>query len=97
MIIVIVTIKVKNFEVLEKFEREAVKIMHSYNGKTIGVYETERNEDDRGEEVHILEFDSTEDFKNYREDARHLTLNKLRAEGIEETSIKVSSVAKNYE
>ncbi len=96
MIYLFVKIHVKNFSALEKFEHEAVKIMLEYNGKIITALETLRNIDGSGEEIHFVEFQSSECFERYRQDARYLQLNTLREQAISSIEIKISNQLKFY-
>lgn len=96
MINILAKIQVKNFAALEKFEHEAAKLIAEHNGRIIAAFETLRNSDSSGEEIHLLEFQSKEDFQKYREDQRHLPLQELRAQAISETEIKVSLTIKSY-
>ncbi len=74
MIHVFAKIQVINFSALEKFEREAAKIMLEHQGRFLTAFETQRNTDGSGEEIHILEFQSAEHFEKYRQDAKHQSL-----------------------
>ena len=90
-------IQVKNFSALEKFEREAAKIMFEHQGRFLTAFEIQRNTDNSGEEIHILEFQSTEHFEQYRQNEKHQSLKELRAEAISATEIKLSTQLKSYQ
>jgi len=97
MIQILVKIQVKHFIALEKFERSAAQIMLTYQGRFLAAFETARNIDDSGEEIHILEFPSEKHFEKYRNDERHHSLMELRAEAISATEIKISTQLKSYQ
>ncbi len=94
MIHVFAKIQVNNFAALEKFEREAAKIMLEHQGRFLTAFEIQRNTDNSGEEIHILEFQSTEHFEQYRQNEKHQSLKELRAETISATEIKLSTQIK---
>lgn len=96
MIYFFVKIYVKNFSALEKFEHAAAKIMLEYNGKILTAFETLRNPDGSGEEIHLLEFQSSELFEQYRHDARYFQLKILREQAISSIEIKISHQLKYY-
>lgn len=77
-----VKIQIKNFIALEKFECAAAQIMLEYQGRFLTAFETARNFDGSGKEIHILESPSTTHFEKYRSDERHHSLKELRAEAI---------------
>ena len=96
MINILVRLAVKDFEVFEKFENQASLIMGKYKGRIISAFETVRNSDGSGQEVHVLEFPSEEAFALYRKDASLLALSSLRERGISNTEIDVSLCVKTY-
>ncbi len=96
MINVLVTIEVKDFNSLTAFETEAVKIMSSYNARMITAFETQRNDDGTGQEVHLLEFPDELSFSNYRSDRRFNTLTDLREKAINSIEVISSRVLKLY-
>ncbi len=93
---VLARIDVQNFEALAAFEQLASKIMQDHEGKIIRAFETVRNPDNSGEEIHLLEFSSAQHFNRYREDIRLGELKELRAQAISNIEIKTSSLQKFY-
>ena len=91
------TLEVKNFDYLTLFENKATDIMRSHNGHIISAFETIRNEDNSGQEVHLLEFPSNASFKEYRVDPRFLEHAELRDKAINTTSIVISRALKSYD
>jgi len=96
MIHILVKLTVKNFIALEEFERQAVAIMIIHGGQLLSAFETRRNEDGSGEEVHVLAFPSADAFAAYRADAALAMLRDLREEAISHTEIQVSERIKSY-
>ena len=96
MIHILVKLTVKNFNVLEEFERQAVAIMKRHGGQLLSAFETCRNEDDSGEEVHVLAFPSDEAFAGYRVDGDLVDLKDLRDRAISHTEVLVSKRLKTY-
>ena len=93
---ILVILQVLDFQALNAFERKASKVMADYQGKIIWAFETIRNEDGSGEEVHIVGFPREEDFTNYRNDPRLQELRDLRAKAISGTEIKIGINEKSY-
>lgn len=96
MINVLVTLEVKDFELLAVFEKQAVKIMRSYGGNLVRAFETTRNEDGSGQEVHLLEFPSDDAFAEYRSDSRLIEHAELRKKAIDSMVVVISGVLKEY-
>lgn len=65
--------------------------MHTRQGKFLTAFETLRNADESGEEIHVLQFASNEQFENYRQDSRLASLKELREQAISATEIQTSS------
>ena len=59
-------------------------------------FETSREKDRSGTEIHILEFPSLQLFNEYRNDAHLASLCELRKKAISNTEIKISSRIKLY-
>lgn len=97
MLHVLVRLEVKDFAILAKFELQAAQIMASYGGQIVAAFETERNADNSGKEVHLLTFPDTAAFDAYRQDAALLALSSLRKQAIADTSVEVSISSKVYE
>ena len=93
---ILVKLDVKDFDVFDRFEKQASIIMGKYDGRIISAFETERNSDGSGQEVHILEFPSEEAFGNYRKDPALADLAYLREQAISNTSVEVSLRIKDY-
>ena len=93
---ILAILQVRDFDALDIFERKASDIMSDYNGKIVTAFETSRNEDGSGEEVHLLEFQTKEGFANYKNDERHLALKNLREKAILDTEVKVIQNQKSY-
>lgn len=81
---------------LDEFERKASIIMADYQGKIVSAFETVRNTDGTGEEVHFVEFPSEEEFDKYKGDPRLQELRGLRERAILSTEIKISQNEKSY-
>jgi uncharacterized protein (DUF1330 family) len=93
---ILVTLDVKNFDSLTVFEKIAAEVMHVHGGRIISAFETVRNEDNSGQEVHLLEFPSDVAFADYRIDSRLTKHTELRNQAIDSTTIVISSKLKNY-
>lgn len=96
MINILVTLEVKNFDSLTLFETKAAEIMRSHGGHIISAFETIRNEDDSGQEVHVLEFPNDAAFAEYRADSQLLEHTELRDKAIISINIVKSRTLKNY-
>jgi uncharacterized protein (DUF1330 family) len=96
MIKIVVILDVNNFDALSEFEQIAVKVMAKYQGGIISAFETSRFSDGTGEEVHILEFPSEQEFLRYRNDESLVEYADLRKKAISNTQIKISSCFKSY-
>lgn len=90
------TLTVKNFEAFEAFEQQAAGIMADYNGSIVSAFETVRNADGSGEEIHILEFACADDFDRYKQDPRLAELSDLRERAISATHVKTVLSEKHY-
>lgn len=97
MINVLVTIKVKNFDLLAEFESKAVKVMQLHGGSMVQAFETLRNKDDSGLEIHVLEFPCMSAFNDYRSDPLLQEYSDLRKHAIDSIDVAISSAQKNYE
>lgn len=93
---VLVTIDVLDFNYLYLFECKAAEVMYFHGGKIVRAFETQRNEDNTGLEVHLLEFPSEIAFSNYRKDLRLVELSGLRDMGIKSTNVSLSIKLKVY-
>jgi uncharacterized protein (DUF1330 family) len=93
---ILVTLEVKNFDSLTIFETIASEIMHFHGGRIVRAFETIRNTDNSGQEVHLLEFPSDAAFAEYRVDSRLSEHTKLRNLAIISTEIVISSTLKSY-
>ena len=96
MINILVTLEVKSFKHLTAFETKAVQIMSVYGGRLISAFETVRNTDDSGQEIHLLEFPSLTAFDEYRLDPQLMASAELRNEAIASTEVVISSEQKEY-
>jgi len=96
MINVLVTIEVKDFSHLTDFESKAVQIMQSHGGSMIRAFESQRNEDGTGQEIHLLEFPSESVFVDYRSDSRLLEYAELRDKAISSMVVIKSDQLKTY-
>lgn len=70
--------------------------MHLHGGRILSAFETVRNEDNSGQEIHLLEFPSDAAFADYRIDSRFAKHAELRNQAINSTTIVISSKLKNY-
>lgn len=93
---ILAILQVRDFQALDEFERKASGIMSEYGGRIAGVFETGRNADGSGEEVHVVEFPDVERYENYRRDGRHSELTTLRERAVSHTEIKVCLSEKSY-
>ncbi len=96
MINILVTIEVKDFNLFATFERKALEIMRSHGGDIIRAFETHRNDDGSGQEIHLLEFPNDRDFSDYRANPLLLVHSDLREKAIKSTSVVTSIELKNY-
>jgi len=93
----IVTLYVRDFSALEIFECKANSIMKEYQGVIKNAFETKRNVDGSGEEVHFLEFASVAQFERYRADVRLNDLAELKKTAITSMDVTVVIAEKSYE
>jgi len=93
---ILVTLEVKDFNMLSIFEGKAAEIMRSHGGDIIRAFETFRNEDRSGQEIHLLEFPSEAAFSEYRSDSRLLEIAELREKAIVSMKVVKSDKLKNY-
>lgn len=93
---ILAILQVRNFQALDEFERRASVIMSEHGGRIASVFETRRNADGSGEEVHVVEFPDVERYENYRLDDRHGELKALRERAVSCTEIKVCLSEKSY-
>ena len=96
MLHVLVKLKVKNFSLLEEYEKQAIAIMKGYHGQLLSAFETHREPDGGGEEVHILTFPNQQAFINYQADTNLKLLADLRTQAICDTEVVLSSSIKSY-
>lgn len=96
MIHILVTLDVLNFDALEEFEQRAVIIMKKYGGRMVTAFETLRDVNGAGHELHLIEFPGEAAFANYRSDPDLLGLAALRERAIKHTEVQVSSTFKTY-
>ena len=97
MINILVTIEVNNFDLLATFERKAAEIMGLHGGEIVRAFETSREIDGSGQEVHLLEFPSEDAFMKYRSDFRLSEHAELREKAIKSMTVIQSSVLKSYD
>ena len=95
-ITVVVTLEVIDFDLFERFERDAAIIMKQYGGKIVSAFETRHELDGSGEEIHVLEFPSEEAFGRYRADRSLTALSGLREQAISSTKVQISILLKSY-
>jgi len=93
---ILVKLEVKNFDALEVFEKQASAIMEKYQGRIVSAFETIRDSDGSGEEIHILEFPSEEAFSRYKSDSSLANLAGQRAQAISGTEVTISLCVKTY-
>lgn len=96
MLHVLVQLEVKDFGALAQFEQQAAQIMASYCGQIVAAFETERQADNSGKEVHLLTFPDAAAFDAYRQDSALLALSALRSRAIADTKVDVSIGSKVY-
>jgi uncharacterized protein (DUF1330 family) len=96
MVNILVTLDVKDFSLLATFESKAVEIMRSHGGCIIRAFETKRNDDNSGQEIHLLEFPSMVAFDEYRSSSLLLEYAELRSKAIGATTVVISSEQKEY-
>lgn len=97
MINIFVKLGVKDFELLKEFEGQASKIMKLYQGRIMCAFETMRQPDNTGEEIHVLEFPNETCFMNYKKDEVLAQLADLREQAISSTEVQVSLDVKIYD
>ena len=96
MLVVLVTLDVKDFELFDAFESRAVQIMRDHGGNLVKAFETERNEEGSGQEVHLIEFPSETAFNAYRKDPKFEVLSDIREQAISATRVVLSHTLKTY-
>lgn len=96
MINILVKLSVKDFDALVKFEQQAAKIMKTHQGRILSAFETERNADGSGEEIHVLEFPHEKAFSEYLADDSLAELKNLRNMAVSATEVKLSVGLKFY-
>lgn len=89
-------IEVRSFSALERFEMEVKTIMLEHGRRVISAFETRRELNGSGEEVHFLEFESNEGFESYKSDPRMIELSELRKLAISKIEVKKSERLKSY-
>ena len=93
---ILVILQVRDFDQFEAFEHKAAAIMSDHEGIIALAFESRRNADGSGEEIHLLEFKSRQHFLDYRQDKRHSELGDLRLKSISNTEIKEQITEKFY-
>jgi len=93
---VLVTLKVNDFNALNEFESKASGLMSKYKGRIVRAFETLRNNDGSGEEVHLIEFQTENCFKDYLNDCWHRENKELREMAISGTEIVLNPREKVY-
>lgn len=78
---------VSDFDVFEKYEQQAAKIMESYGGRIELVAEIKRESGGSGIECHLVSFSDKKSYEDYKKDDDLLSLQDLRARGINSSSI----------
>lgn len=96
MINILVTLEVKDFDSLAAFESKAVQVMQFHGGDIIRAFESQRNEDGSGQEIHLLEFPNIAAFDEYRSSSLLLEYTELRSKAIDSTVVVISSELKEY-
>ena len=96
MLNILVKLEVKDFDALEEFETQAVRIMKEYKGSIVSAFETVRNPDGSGVEIHVLQFPSESLFASYRSDKSFEKLSSLRERAISRTEVSMSLKVKSY-
>lgn len=92
----LVNLKVKDFEIFEEYEKQASDLMSCHGGQIVSAYETVRNNDRSGEEVHIVSFEKEEGYRNYINDPKIIELSRLRDKAILKTEVKIITKEKSY-
>ena len=93
---VLAILKVIDFDALTEFETKASKLMSRYGGRIVKAFETYRNDDGAGEEIHLIEFQNEKCFNDYRSDNWHKENRKLRELAISETKTILDPKEKAY-
>jgi len=96
MINILVTLEIKSFSLLADFEAKAVQVMRAHGGCIVRAFETVRNDDGSGQEIHLLEFPNINAFNEYRADSKLLEYAELRDSAIAETTVTISDKQKEY-
>lgn len=92
----LVIMEVADFLALAQFEQQAAAIMADHQGRIAQAFESVRNPDGSGEEVHLVEFADEAGFVAYRSDPRLAELQALRSKTIPKTEIRVLGQEKHY-
>lgn len=93
MTTIVVLLTIRSEEAFERFERQAIAIMHKHGGRLDSAFRPDNSnssQSPRVDEVHILKFPHQEAFERYRADEELLALAALREEAILNTSVHVS-------
>jgi uncharacterized protein (DUF1330 family) len=92
MIKIVVLIKIKDKIPFKEFEKKAISIMKKHNGQLLTAFTADKAEStiQDVDEVHELQFENLEAFKQYRLDPELQKLSALRNQGILTTTIIVS-------
>lgn len=96
MFTALVILQVKDFNLFDEYERAATAIMSDHGGKITAAFETVKNDDNSGEEVHMVEFPGLQDFESYRNDSRLQDLRNTREKAISSTEIGIGVCNKKY-
>jgi len=98
MINIVAILEVNDSDAFEEFETQAIALLRKHNGVLNTAFEVKPSDSSSGavEEVHCIEFPTTEDFDNYRADPALQALSELRAKAISHTKVYVSGKHKNY-
>ncbi|MEM7358381.1 MAG: DUF1330 domain-containing protein [Pseudomonadota bacterium] len=96
---IVVLLKIREPGAFHEFETHANQIMARHSGRIVSAFkpENELSSDSDVHEVHILEFQSREDFLSYRSDPELFALAELRERAISATHLFTAGEYVSYE
>jgi len=82
---------------LREYERQVLPVLREHGGRLLAAFEPVKTSPDAPDEIHVLEFPSTEHLQAYRNDPRIEALAALRESAISATTVYVSERSVDYD
>ena len=82
---------------LRVYERQVLPVLREHGGRLLSAFEPVKNAPDAPDEIHVLEFPSSEHLQAYRNDPRTEALSALRVTAISATTVYVSKRSVDYD